>query len=122
MSVSLDCSIVQSKSIALDPNYTYSYVNLGALYFDTGQYQLAFQHYTKAIETGSKMAVPVFGRGLALQYMGEYKQAKQEYKKACNMGYRPACLELNKMNIIVPTASSLTERCQMNRCTKVINY
>jgi len=86
------------KTLELDPKYTASYTNLGALYYDSRLYGQALTYYTKAIEAGSKLAVPIFGRGLSLQGLGEYDQAAQEYTKACQRGYKPACIELERMN------------------------
>ncbi len=86
------------KALELDPKFTASYTNLGALYYDSRLYDQALRYYTKAIEAGSKLAVPIFGRGLSLQGLGEHDLATQEYTKACQRGYKPACIELKRMN------------------------
>ncbi len=70
--------------------------DLGALSIDTGRYDEALRWYTKALEAGSRQAVPLFGRGLAYQGMGKLGHAVQEYETACKMGYTPACDALHR--------------------------
>ncbi|MBI3583278.1 MAG: tetratricopeptide repeat protein [Nitrospinae bacterium] len=81
-----------TKAIALDPNYTFAYLNRGgAVYVSKGQYDMAIEDYNKAIALDPNDAAAYNNRGVAYGLSGNMGRAISDFQKACDMGNEKGC-------------------------------
>jgi tetratricopeptide (TPR) repeat protein len=62
-----------------------------------GDRDQAIHEYTKAIEINPRYADAYYGRGVVYQFKGKCDQARADYKKACELGGKEACKQLQKL-------------------------
>lgn len=80
-----DCKLAvndYSHTIAIYPEYIYSYLNRGVAYFALGYYERAIDDYNKAIKLDRKYALAYNNRGDAYYNLGNLSQAIADYNKA----------------------------------------
>jgi tetratricopeptide (TPR) repeat protein len=66
------------QALAMDPNDVAANIGLGNLLFDSGQYEKAIDHYSKALEKDPKNADVRVDRAIAYHGMNQDPKAKDE--------------------------------------------
>jgi tetratricopeptide (TPR) repeat protein len=74
-----------SQALAVAPDYTNAYLNLGALLCETGECDKAVRLYAKAIEHRPKEPLLYFNRGVALEDLNRFAEALASYDKALQL-------------------------------------
>ena len=85
-----------TQAIALNPKYVKAYTDRGAAYQLKGDYDRAISDYTQAILFDPRFAEAYTNRGLAYHAKGDEGRALDDIKKACGLGYYPACKMLGQ--------------------------
>jgi len=93
-------------AIALDPNYSFAYINLGNVLRERMLYEKAEAAYRKAIEIDPNDADSHNNLGIVLADLKRYEEAETAYRKAIELNsnyrsayYNLACLESMRGNI-----------------------
>lgn len=78
------------KVIALEPEFTPAYGNMGASYLKLHEWEKAAEAFSQVIEIASKTGEqldmrPYYGRAIAYEAMGELAQAKLDYQVSCHL-------------------------------------
>lgn len=66
------------RALAIDPDLTTAYLNLGAAYYAKGQYEEAIAMYRRGIEANPLIAALHYSLGVALQQQGNKEEAERE--------------------------------------------
>jgi tetratricopeptide (TPR) repeat protein len=111
----LDQAIADLKrSIVLDGTLAEAHGNLGAAYFQKGDWSNAITSFSAAIEiahANGQVVSPraIHGRAQALEKIGEWQKAQADYKESCRLAKRgcekllsPGQLESNSMAVVRP--------------------
>jgi protein O-mannosyl-transferase len=72
----------------LNPNWPYSYNNLGAAYMKKGEWRLAANTFTQAIELADRKKMGIntktyYGRAISYESLGDIEKAKEDYRLTC---------------------------------------
>ena len=70
------------KVLDMDPEHAAAHINLGTLYYNRQDYNLAEKHYRRAIEIDARYALAYFDLGNVLDETGRVAEAIQTYKTA----------------------------------------
>ncbi len=73
------------KAIQIDPKFWEAYYNLGILYFNNGQFNLAQAEFAKIIRTLPNFDKPYFGRGLIYEKQKNYDAARKDFNKVIRL-------------------------------------
>jgi tetratricopeptide (TPR) repeat protein len=73
------------KVLKLDPGYAPAHINLGTLYYNQSDYELAEQYYRLAIENDSRYALAYFDLGNVLDETQRLEEAIAAYKAALQL-------------------------------------
>jgi len=73
------------KVLELDPNYAPAYINLGTLYYNLSDYELAEANYRKAVECDPRYALAYFDLGNVLDETQRLDEAVAAYKVALQL-------------------------------------
>jgi len=73
------------KVLQLDPTYAPAHINLGTLYYNQSDYELAEQQYRKAIEADPRYALAYFDLGNVLDETQRLSEAIVAYKAALQL-------------------------------------
>ena len=76
----------------------------GWAYAEQGQYQKAIADCNKAILINPQNSYAYNNRGLAYQRTGDLFRGKRDYAKACEMGLKTACRNLEEFHLDKPPA------------------
>lgn len=72
-----------ARAMVLMPRYVQlAYGNRGNCFYAKGEYKIAIEHYTRAIEIDANYASAYAARGQLWEKAGEYKKARADYKLA----------------------------------------
>ncbi len=71
-----------ARVLELDPGHAAAHINLGTLYYNRQDYNLAESHYRKAIEADPRYALAHFDLGNVLDETGRIEEAVQSYRTA----------------------------------------
>jgi Flp pilus assembly protein TadD len=80
-----------TQAIALNPKYVKAYLDRGAAFQFKGDYDQAISDYSQAILFDPRFPEAYTDRGLAYYAKGDDGRALDDLKKACGLGYYPAC-------------------------------
>ncbi|MGH7368626.1 MAG: tetratricopeptide repeat protein [Candidatus Rokuibacteriota bacterium] len=83
------------KAIAADPKFSWPYANLGRLYMDLDQYDLALDWLGTAIRINPNHARAHANRGVALQSLRRYQDAVPAYRAALALDPEDAATHAN---------------------------
>ena len=83
-----------TRAILLDPGYALAYNNRGIAWFAQGNNDEAIKDYSNALQISPSYTTAYFNRGLAYKAKGDSAHALADNKKACTMGFDPACKAL----------------------------
>lgn len=73
------------RAIAIEPNSPQTYINLGKLYAQKQQWQLAISYYCQGIELKPNVSWFYHKLGEALTQLGSYQEAVEAYKSAIKL-------------------------------------
>jgi len=83
---------LQKKTEVIQERYTATeWFRKGYDAYNNKNFDGSIVYYSKAIELKPDYAHAYYNRGIAYYYKGEYERAKEDYRKACELGYKPAC-------------------------------
>ncbi len=71
--------------LELDPDYAPAHINLGTLYYNQSDYELAEQYYRKAVEADPRYALAYFDLGNVLDETQRVHEAIAAYKSALQL-------------------------------------
>ena len=83
-----------TSAITLDPKLAKAYNNRGFAYNKKGQYDKAIEDYSSAIALDSNYVLAYNDRGVAYAYKGNMSRAISDIQKACDMGEKLGCENL----------------------------
>lgn len=77
-------------AVTLKPDWPFSLLNLGSAHFKKGEWRVAADFYTKAIEIAKAKKMgdspkPYYGRAMAYEAMGEIEKAREDYRVTCRL-------------------------------------
>lgn len=78
------------KAVSLDPDFPYSYYNLGNLYCLSGELPEAIAQYTEAIRLYPNLAEAYYNRGLVQIYVQDREKGCMDLSKAGELGIEDA--------------------------------
>jgi tetratricopeptide (TPR) repeat protein len=73
------------RVLELSPDHAAAHINLGTLYYNQQEFDLAEQHYRNAIESDPRYALAHFDLGNVLDETGRVPEAVQTYKTALQL-------------------------------------
>jgi len=73
------------KVLEIEPAHAAAHINLGTLYYNRQDFQLAERHYRQAIEADPRYALAYFDLGNVLDETGRVQDAIQSYKTALQL-------------------------------------
>jgi tetratricopeptide (TPR) repeat protein len=73
------------KVLEFDPNHAAAHINLGTLYYNRQDFNLAEKHYRAAMQADSRYALAYFDLGNVLDETGRVQDAIQAYKTAIQL-------------------------------------
>jgi tetratricopeptide (TPR) repeat protein len=73
------------KVLDLDPAHSAAHINLGTLYYNRQNFNLAEKHYRAALEADPRYALAYFDLGNVLDETGRVQEAVQTYKTAIQL-------------------------------------
>jgi predicted CXXCH cytochrome family protein len=76
------------RALAVDPDLTTAYLNLGAAYYAKGRYDEAIAMYRRGIEANPLIAALHYSLGVALQQQGKGEEAERELMLARQIDHR----------------------------------
>ncbi len=79
------------EAIRIKPSYPRAHNNLGSAYQKQAKYDLAIVEYKEALKLNPNYSSVYNNLGTLYSEQGKTKDAEQAFKKACNLGYKPAC-------------------------------
>ncbi|MDD4950858.1 tetratricopeptide repeat protein, partial [Sulfuricurvum sp.] len=90
------------KAVEINPKYDRAFFNMGIVYGNKEEHDLAIEAYQKAIEINPKYAAAYFNMGIAYHNKGKYDRAIEAYQKAIeiNPTDADAYLEIFEISLI----------------------
>lgn len=85
---------VYDELIQLDPKYYDAYINRAAIYGKLGELEKAIKANTLAIHLEPNDYLPYLNRGYDYRDLGQITKACRDWKKACELGKKKACREI----------------------------
>lgn len=79
-----DAQTAFDQAIKLNPRHSGAYTQKGQLYFDEGQFDVAIENYTQAIQI-EPSASSYRGRGVAYVALGEHKKAIEDFTQVLKL-------------------------------------
>ncbi len=76
---------IYNRVLKLDPDYAPAHINLGTLYYNQSEYELAEEHYRQAIESDPRYALAYFDLGNVLDETQRLVEAIAAYKSALQL-------------------------------------
>ena len=70
----------------------------GVIHFMQGQYDLALRHLVRAVELQPDSGIAHHRLGLVLEGLGRTEEAKAEYGRASDLGFKGADLEIRRLD------------------------
>jgi tetratricopeptide (TPR) repeat protein len=80
-----DALAAYHKVIELQPKHAAAHINLGTLYYNRQEFNLAEKHYRAALESDPRYALAYFDLGNVLDETGRVQEAIQTYKMAVQL-------------------------------------
>lgn len=81
---------VYSEALNISPDESL-YSNIGTSYFMLKQYDKAIESYQKALSLNPKHLDSIINLAMTYETIGKKTEAENEYKKACELGYKAQC-------------------------------
>ncbi|MCX7944481.1 MAG: tetratricopeptide repeat protein [Deltaproteobacteria bacterium] len=84
-----------NKIISINPEHTGALKKLAEIYNSEGKYQEAAQNITKVITLKPNLPGALDLAGIIYKNLGNTEKAKEFFKKACDLGVKASCNDLN---------------------------
>jgi len=88
---------IAERCMAQYPDTVHCYYSRGVIHFLLGEYELALSYLTRAVELRPDSGIAHHRRGLVLEHLGRIREAKAEYGRASDLGYKGADLEIKRL-------------------------
>jgi tetratricopeptide (TPR) repeat protein len=79
------------EALRIKPDYARARINLGSVYQKQGKLDNAVSEFMEALKINANYASAYYNLGLAYNLQKKAKDAAASMKKACELGYKPAC-------------------------------
>jgi hypothetical protein len=88
---------IAEKCLAQYPDTVHCYYARGVIHYLQGQYDLAFRYLIRAVELQPDSAIGHHRLGLVLERLGRAQEAKAEYRRASDLGFKAADFEIKRL-------------------------
>jgi len=89
---------IAEKCMAQYPDTIHCYYSRGVIHLLQGQYELALRYLTRAVELQPASGIAHHRLGLVLERLGRTGEAKAEYGRASDLGFKGADLEIKRLD------------------------
>ena len=90
---------IAERCIAQYPDTVHCYYARGVIHFLLGQYALALPYLSRAVELRSDSGIAHHRLGLILERLGRIREAKAEYGRASDLGFKGADFEIKRLEL-----------------------
>src|SRR5438445_635700 len=88
---------IAEKCMAQYPDTVHCHYARGVVHFQQGQYDLALRHLVRAVELQPDSGIAHHRLGLVVENLGRTREAKAEYGRASDLGFRGADFEIKRL-------------------------
>jgi len=88
---------IAERCMAQYPDTVHCYYARGVIHFLLGQYALALPYVSRAVELRSDSGIAHHRLGLILERLGRTREAKAEYGRASDLGFKGADFEIRRL-------------------------
>jgi len=88
---------IAEKCMAQYPDTIHCYYSRGVIHLLQGQYDLALRHLVRAVELQPDSGIAHHRLGLVLERLGRTQEAKEEYGRASDLGFKGADFEIKRL-------------------------
>jgi tetratricopeptide (TPR) repeat protein len=88
---------IAEKCMAQYPDTVHCHYARGVIHFMLGQYDLALRYLTRAVELQPDSGIAHHRLGLVLENLGRTREAKAEYQRASDLGFKGADFEIKRL-------------------------
>jgi protein O-mannosyl-transferase len=89
---------IAERCMAQYPDTVHCHYSRGVIHFLQGQYELAYPHLARAVELQPDSGIAHHRLGLVLERLGRTREAKAEYGRASDLGFKGADLEIKRLD------------------------
>ena len=89
---------IAEKCMAQYPDTIHCHYSRGVIHLLQGQYGLALRHLVRAVELQPDSGIAHHRLGLVLERLGRTQEAKAEYTRASNLGFKGADFEIRRLD------------------------
>jgi len=89
---------IAEKCMAQYPDTIHCHYSRGVIHLLQGQYELALRYLTRAVELQPASGIAHHRLGLVLERLGRTGEAKAEYGRASDLGFKGADLEIKRLD------------------------
>jgi len=89
---------IAEKCMAQYPDTVHCHYARGVVHFLQGQYDLALPYLARAVELQPDSGIAHHRLGLVLEGLGRTQEAKAEYERASDLGFKGADLEIRRLD------------------------
>ncbi len=89
---------IAEKCMAQYPDTIHCHYSRGVIHLLQGQYGLALRHLVRAVELQPDSGIAHHRLGLVLERLGRTQEAKAEYTRASNLGFKGADFEIKRLD------------------------
>jgi tetratricopeptide (TPR) repeat protein len=88
---------IAEKCLNQYPDTVHCYYARGVIHYLQGQYDLAYRYLVRAVELQPDSAIGHHRLGLVLEHLGRPREAKAEYRRASDLGFKAANFEIKRL-------------------------
>jgi len=88
---------IAEKCMAQYPDTVHCHYSRGVIHLLQGQYELALRHLARAVELQPDSGIAHHRLGLVLERLGRTQEAKAEYGRASDLGFKGADFEIKRL-------------------------
>lgn len=89
---------IAEKCMAQYPDTIHCHYSRGVIDLLQGQYALALRHLARAVELQPESGIAHHRLGLVLERLGRTREARAEYGRASDLGFKGAELEIRRLD------------------------
>jgi len=89
---------IAEKCMAQYPDTVHCHYSRGVIHLLQGQYEMALRHLARAVELQPDSGIAHHRLGLVLERLGRTQEAKAEYGRASDLGFKGADLEIRRLD------------------------
>ena len=88
---------IAEKCMAQYPDTVHCHYSRGVIHLLQGQYELALRHLVRVVELQPDSGIAHHRLGLVFERLGRTREAKAEYLRASDLGFKGADLEIKRL-------------------------